>query len=184
MDRQYDRNLLRSGGQAVIWHSADEGELIQGVEKVKVLKLAAVREEELDVETVHFVMTLHLEYRGDTNRRRSNQFKAEFSFDDIRSKLSRRQFSKKAELPKLTHVDKTVYDALVRYYKENELKQFKKKMRAVRNLIQYGKNRHAVYLIWWSSNCTHMTINRSVFTGVPAGPKKTEIRNIFGRFPC
>jgi hypothetical protein len=147
MAQRYDRILFRAGGQAVIWQSVDQGKLIQGVEKVKVLKLKAVREEDLGEDNCHFLVTFTLEYRGDTNRGRSNQFQEEFSIDDVRQKLTRSQFKKKVELPKLTRADKTVYDTLVRIYQENDLREFKKKIRTLRNLLLYGTNRHAVYLI-------------------------------------
>ena len=147
MAQRYDRILFRAGGQAVIWQSVDRGKLIQGVEKVKVLKLTGVREEELEEDNCHFLVTFTLEYRGDTNRGRSNQFQQEFSLDDVRQKLTRSQFKKKVELPKLTRADKTVYDTLVRIYQENDLAQFKKKIRTIRSLLTYGTNRQAVYLI-------------------------------------
>ena len=131
----------------MIWQSVDRGKLIQGVEKVKVLKLTGVREEELEEDNCHFLVTFTLEYRGDTNRGRSNQFQQEFSLDDVRQKLTRSQFKKKVELPKLTRADKTVYDTLVRIYQENDLAQFKKKIRTIRSLLTYGTNRQAVYLI-------------------------------------
>lgn len=147
MAQRYDRILFRAGGQAVIWQSVDRGKLIQGVEKVKVLKMADVREEELEEDNCHFLVTFTLEYRGATDEERSNQFRQEFSLDDVRKKLLRSQFKKNLELPKITRADQTVYDTLVRMYQDNDLPQFKKKIRTLRNLLTYGTHRHAVYLI-------------------------------------
>jgi hypothetical protein len=121
MAQRYDRILFRAGGQAVIWQSADEGKLIQGVKKVKVLKLKGVREEELEEDNCHYLVTFTLEYRGDTDRRRSNQFQEEFSLDDVRHKLTRKQFKRTVELPQLTPADKSVYDTLVAFYQANDL---------------------------------------------------------------